>query len=119
MLKQRILIVDDEDAVRMTLQRWFMSRGFDVDTAADGAEAVELCSQGSYDVVTMDLDMPRMGGQAAIEAIRTIHPTVPIVVLTGLPKSTVVAGNNGPTTVLVKPLRPSEVEEEIRRILLQ
>lgn len=117
MSKQRILIVDDEEAVRMTLQRWFSSRGFEVDTASDGVEAVERCSNATYDVVTMDLDMPRMDGQAAIEAIRTIHPAVPIVVLTGLPKGSVVPGSNGPTTVLVKPLRPSEVEEEIRRIL--
>lgn len=117
MSKQRILIVDDEDAVRMTLQRWFASRGFDVHTAADGVEAVERCSESTYDIVTMDLDMPRMGGQAAIEAIRTLHPAIPIIVLTGLPKSTVVPGNGGPTSVLVKPLRPSEVEEEVRRLL--
>lgn len=117
MSKRRLLIVDDEDAVRMTLQRWFTSRGFEVDTAADGVEAVEQCTRATYDVVTMDLDMPRMGGVAAIEAIRSQHPNLPIVVLTGLPKSTVIPGDDGPTSVLVKPLRPSEVEEEILRIL--
>jgi CheY-like chemotaxis protein len=115
--KRRILIVDDEDAVRMTLQRWFISRGFDVDTASDGVEAVECCTRSEYDIVTMDLDMPRMGGMAAIEAIRMQHPALPIVVLTGLPKATVHPGTGGPTSVLVKPLRPSEVEHEIMRIL--
>ncbi len=101
----------------MTLQRWFLSRGFDVDTASDGVEAVECCSRSLYDIVTMDLDMPRMGGIAAIEAIRMQHPQLPIVVLTGLPKASVFAGERGPTSVLVKPLRPSEVEQEILRIL--
>jgi CheY-like chemotaxis protein len=112
-----ILIVDDDDTVRTALERWFVRRGFDVQTAADGVEAVASCASTRYDAVTIDLDMPRMDGLTAIHHIRTQHPTLPIIVVTGFASEAVYTGASGVTAVLLKPLRPSEVEAEVLRFL--
>jgi two-component system response regulator HydG len=115
--KPRILIVDDEPSIRSALERWFNIRGFVADQAADGMEALEKIQQAPFDIITMDLDMPRMSGIEAIARIREMQPEIPIVVLTGFIRDTAIALNNGATRVLTKPVRLRELEEEVRRLL--
>lgn len=117
--KPRILIVDDEPSIRSALERWFNLRGFQADQAADGLHAVNKVRQSQFDIVTMDLDMPRMGGIEAIAQIRDHQPEIPIVVLTGFIRDTALALNNGATRVLTKPVRLRELEEEVRLLLAQ
>ncbi len=109
-----ILIVDDEANIRAALERWFQMRGFEVHTAEDGLEAVSMCSDRRYDVITMDLEMPRMGGVEAVLAIRRSDPNVPILIVTGLPKDAEQALSGGATKILLKPFRLSDLEEEVR-----
>ena len=81
----RILIVDDEASIRLALDRWFQIRGFDVDQAENGLEAVELCRSKVYDVVTMDLEMPVMNGFEATQKIRAMagdKSGIPIIAMT-------------------------------------
>lgn len=119
MTKQfHILIVDDEPGIRGALQNWFGAKGYRVDTASDGLEAIEKCRATVYDLVTMDLEMPRMGGMEAIPVIREFLPEIPIVVLTGFVRNEEQALSIGAVRVLGKPLRLSHLEEEIRRILV-
>jgi CheY-like chemotaxis protein len=115
--KPTILIVDDEANIRGALFRWFEIRGFDVAAAADGLEAVSLCAENCYDVITMDLEMPRMGGIEALTAIRKTHPNVPILVVTGYARDAQRALNAGAVKVLTKPLRLSDLEDEVRGVL--
>lgn len=115
--KPRILVVDDEENIRYALDRWFQMSGFDVDTAEDGAVAVEKCRQSRYDVITMDLVMPKMDGATAIGAIRSLNPDVPILVLSGFPDRTADAPALGATKVLAKPVLLSELEQEVRALL--
>lgn len=118
MTKQfHILIVDDEPGIRSALGSWLTAKGFRVDTAVDGLEAMEKCRETAYDLITMDLEMPRMGGLEAIPAIKRIQPDVPIVVLTGYLKNEESALTAGAIRVLAKPLRLSHLEEEIRLVL--
>jgi CheY-like chemotaxis protein len=113
----RILIVDDEPGIRSAVGSWFTAKGFLVDTAADGIEAMEKCRACAYDLVTMDLEMPRMGGLEAIPAIKALYPTLPIVVLTGYVKNEESALSAGAARVLAKPLRLSHLEQEVRSVL--
>ena len=115
--KPRILIVDDEEMIRTALECWFDVRGFEVDRAVDGLDAVEKCRQNEYDVITMDLQMPRMDGPEAISIIKTEHPNTPIVVLTGFLADFDASSVQGVAKVLTKPLQFSVLETEIRGLL--
>lgn len=117
MIRPKILIVDDESSIRTALQRWFTIRGFDVDQAADGVEAVDKCQEQCYDIVTMDLEMPRMNGLEAIVALRKFRPEVPIVVLTGYMREGQSAMSYGATKVMTKPVRLVDLETQIRELL--
>ena len=117
--KPSILIVDDEASIRTALQRWFTLRGFEVHQAADGQEAVALCGKCSFDAITMDLEMPNMGGIEATVEIKKLLPEVPVIVLTGYSKNADVAVTNGAAKVLSKPLRLKELETEVRNVIAQ
>lgn len=112
-----ILIVDDEANIRAALARWFEMRGFDVFTAEDGLDAVAACANRRFDVITMDLEMPRMGGIEAVRAIRKSDARVPILIVTALPNDADLALAGGATKILVKPLRLRELEVEVRLVL--
>ncbi len=113
----RILIVDDEASIRLALQRWFNVRGFVADEAASGEEAVVQCAENEYDVITMDLDMPGLGGEEAIAQIKKLHAKVPIVVLTGYPRNAAAALSNGAAKILTKPIRLKDLESEVREVM--
>jgi len=117
MLRPRILIVDDDTNVRSAFHRWFSCRGFDADEAQDGVEAVEKCSRGAYDVITLDLEMPRMTGVQALPLIRSSQPDVPIVVLTGYANETGAVALNDAARVLLKPMSLRELEDIVRELL--
>ena len=115
--KPTILIVDDEVNIRSALVRWFELCGFEVTAAADGLEAVTLCESESFDVITLDLEMPRMGGLEALAGIRKIHPHTPVLVVTGFSRDTQQAVKAGALKVLTKPLRLRDLEAEVRGAL--
>ena len=83
---ERILVVDDEDAVREITRRTLEASGYAVVAAGGGAEAVALCVRHRDDLsaVLIDMMMPVMDGPATIRAIRELHPEVPIIAVTGL-----------------------------------
>ena len=117
MARPRILIVDDDSNVRSAFHHWFTCRGFDADEAEDGIEAVDKCSRGVYDIITLDLEMPRMTGVQALPLIRKNQPNVPIVVLTGYANETGAASLNDVARILLKPMSLRELEDVVRELL--
>lgn len=115
--KPSILIVDDEENVRTALARWFTLRGFHVVEAIDGLDAIDKFENGIFNVVTMDLEMPRMGGLDAIKEIRALNQDVPILVVTGFSRNAEVALQLGAAKVLHKPLHLHELEDEVRHVM--
>ncbi len=99
------------------MDRWLKLRGFETDTANDGAEAVEKCRCKAYEIVTMDLEMPRMNGVEAIRVIKRDSPTTPIIVLTGFVND--VEKLHGVTVegILTKPIRMHDLENAIREVI--
>ena len=80
--KQRVLVVDDDKAVRESLRRSLEFNGYEVHLAGDGAEALAGIGALDPDVVVMDVMMPRLDGLETTRALRTAGNAVPIIVLT-------------------------------------
>ncbi len=118
MVKPRILIVDDETIIRDAIRRWFEFADFEVDVAEDGQVAVDKCSAHTYDIVTMDLEMPRMKGMEAIALIRKQHPALPVIIVTGYYEENAIDTDKYRIAkVLTKPVRLQDLETEVRKVL--
>jgi two-component system, NtrC family, nitrogen regulation response regulator NtrX len=79
----RILIIDDESSIRRTLKDILEFESFIVDEAVDGMEGVAKVKQGSYDVVILDVKMPKLDGMEALERIQTIQSDLPVIMISG------------------------------------
>ncbi len=78
----RILVVDDEPAIRRALRPPLMELGFQLAEASRGEEALQALRAQSYDVVLLDVNMPGLGGIETLRRIRTFAPRLPVLILT-------------------------------------
>jgi len=79
----RILLVDDEERFRVTLEKMLAAQGLAVASRASGALALEELRQQAYDVVLLDLRMPEMDGIKTLRVIKEEHPDIEVIILTG------------------------------------
>ncbi|MBI5016871.1 MAG: sigma-54-dependent Fis family transcriptional regulator [Deltaproteobacteria bacterium] len=79
---KHILVVDDDAAVRRTLEMHLVRRGYAVETAADGPAGVEKGSSEEVDLVLLDLRLPKMDGFEVLRELKLRRPTLPVVVIT-------------------------------------
>jgi CheY-like chemotaxis protein len=87
-LPARILVVDDEPAIRALLAKVIERRGFEADVARDGAEAIEKIAASHYDVLLIDLMMPNVNGFELVDYIsRQPHPHPAVIVITAAAES--------------------------------
>lgn len=116
----RILVVDDEPDIRALLELVLIREGHDVETATDGLDALERYIHGSFDLICVDLDMPRLSGIELTRAVRAHRPDdVPILMVTGsvTPQDIDRARMAGVSDVLGKPFTPSQVREQAHALL--
>jgi DNA-binding NarL/FixJ family response regulator len=79
----RLLLVEDDAEFRTNLSQWMTRVGYEVATASDGAEALQVLRRQAVDVVVTDLVMPRCSGLELLDAVAQAHPEVQVVFLTG------------------------------------
>jgi DNA-binding NtrC family response regulator len=79
----RLLVVDDEEKVRIYLARLLAHRGYEVETAADGASALKKITHRDFDVVLLDIIMPGMSGMEVLPQLKRLKPNVQVIMLTG------------------------------------
>ncbi|OUZ11587.1 DNA-binding response regulator [Aeromicrobium sp. PE09-221] len=115
----RILVVDDDRAVRDSLRRSLEFNGYTVDLAADGAEALARVPQVQPDAIIMDVMMPRLDGLEATRALRSAGNDVPILVLTARDAVTdrVDGLDAGADDYLTKPFALEELLARLRALL--
>ncbi len=108
--KPRVLIVDDEPALRRSLARVLSAEQFDVLTAEDGAAALSLLQTTRVDVVLLDVMMPGMSGMEVLARIKKAHADVEVVMMTGFADidTAVAAVRQGAYNFLTKPFGPTE-----------
>lgn len=82
-MAERVFLVEDDAEVRALLARHLRRRGYTVEEAADGVEALSLAEKGIPDVVVTDMAMPRLDGLGLLKALRQMDPEVPVIILTG------------------------------------
>lgn len=81
--KRKILVVDDEEALRTVLSTELISEGYDVGTAADGDDAITELGKKTFDLVLLDIKMQRMNGFEVLKHIKDKHPRTKVIMLTG------------------------------------
>ena len=79
----KILIVDDEASIRNTLKEILEFEKYDVDEAMDGIQCLGKLKKSKYDVVIMDIKMPKMDGMEALERVQTISSDTPVIMISG------------------------------------
>lgn len=79
----KILVVDDDRGIRKALRDILELEKYEIEEAVDGLECIVKIKQNSYDVIIMDVKMPRMDGMEAIEKIQDIAPDIPVVMISG------------------------------------
>ncbi len=117
--RPRVLVVDDDKAVRESLRRSLEFNGYDVALATDGAEALVRIGSGDPDVVIMDVMMPRLDGIETTKALRSAKNDVPILVLTARDAvgDRVEGLDAGADDYLTKPFALQELLARLRALL--
>ncbi|WP_263786851.1 DUF3467 domain-containing protein [Salinibacter grassmerensis] len=108
-----ILVVDDEEMVRSTVTRLLTLSGHEVDRAASGAEALEVFSAGTHDIVFTDFGMPEMTGAELAHALKEEAPDLPVVLLTGYTETE--SAHDEVDDILSKPFKRDELDTAIQK----
>jgi DNA-binding response OmpR family regulator len=115
----RILVVDDDDSVRVILRNLLIKLGFTCETARDGMEALDRLKADAYDIVLADIRMPVMDGMTMLEKIKSIHPDTDVIMMTGYGFAYTFMDvlEKGATDFITKPVNHLELKARINRIL--
>ncbi len=117
-MQQNILIVDDEEKIIEVLREYAEFENFSVDSASNGMEAVQKCNENKYDLVIMDVMMPKLDGFSAVKEIRKTSD-VPVIMLSarGEEYDKLFGFELGVDDYVVKPFSPKEVMARVAAVL--
>ena len=114
----RLLIVDDEELIRSVIKEYAELENYEVDEAADGKEAIEKCENNNYDLIVMDIMMPKLDGYQAVKEIKK-EKNIPILMLSarGEEYDKLLGFDLGIDDYLQKPFSTKELMARIKAIL--
>ncbi len=114
----RILLVEDQAAVRRLVARMLRSAGCQVEETKDGWEALKYASQEGFDLVITDSHMPGMTGPELIARLRSLYPDIRIIRMSGSsPEAETAEGVPTDIPTLFKPFQQEQLIEEVSRLL--
>ena len=115
----RILVIDDEEAIRKTLSAILTDAGYVVDTAENGKQAIDKVKASFYNLALIDIRLPDIEGTKLLTALDETTPKMRKVILTGYPalENAVKAINKGVDYYLIKPINPDELLRVIKELL--
>jgi len=118
---ERILVVDDDEAVLKSLKGILESEGYGVDTTQEGRQALARFESQSYDLVLLDIKLPDMEGTKLLEALHDRFPEAVKIMVTGYPTLTnaVKSLNSGADAYLMKPVNPRRLLRTVKSRLDQ
>jgi two-component system NtrC family response regulator len=113
------LVIDDDDSIRRVIEFSLQEEGFTVVTAEDGAKGLSVLRDSSVDVVVSDIRMPEMDGLELLTRIRTMHPDLPVILLTahGTIDSAVEAMKLGAFDYLTKPFSREQLKAAVAKAI--
>jgi DNA-binding response OmpR family regulator len=115
----KILVVDDDRELRSNLREILSGAGYQVDEAASGREAVDKSTAGDFDIILLDLIMPRMSGADVLMELRKVAPRSRVIMITAFAtiENAVDAIKRGASDYISKPFKIDELITRIRRVL--
>ena len=115
----RVLLVEDEKELSRALVKVFSAEGYDTDAVYDGADGLNFAQTGLYDLIVLDVIMPRMNGFEVLSAIRAKKIETPVLMLTALSdeRDKINGLDRGADDYLAKPFSTSELTARMRAIL--
>ncbi len=118
LIMAKILIVDDEEMIRNVVREYAEFEGYETDEAEDGMQAVEKCRKNDYDLIVMDIMMPKLDGYSACREIRK-SKQIPVIMLSarGEEYDKLFGFELGIDDYVVKPFSPKELTARIRAVL--
>ena len=116
---KKVLLVDDEEDVRLFLEDFLSERDFRVETAACGEEALRKLEKEPADIVLLDIMMPGMDGLECLKKIKDKYPKTKVIMLTALKDEVRIqkAQKLGASNYIVKPFSLDYLEKEIGKLL--
>lgn len=114
----KILVVDDEELIRNVIKEYLVVEAYEVDEASDGMSAIEMVKNNDYDLIVMDIMMPKMDGYQACKEIKKIKD-IPFIMLSarGEEYDKLIGFDLGIDDYVTKPFSPKELVARIKAIL--
>ncbi len=112
----RVLVVDDERSIRITLCEFLNNEGFEAEEAHDAETAIQKLSEKPFDVLVTDIIMPRISGIELLNQVRSKTDSIQIIIMTGEPtvETAVEAVKSGANDYLTKPIKRDEFIRAVR-----
>ncbi len=117
----RILIVDDEETIRLALRKFLRSRGYEVEIAGSGQQALEILDNGSFGLMLCDVRMPGISGVQVVPQAREKDQDLAIIMLTAVNDAATATEvlASGATDYLMKPVELADLQQAVDRALLK
>ncbi len=117
--KNRILVIDDEEALRTVLSTELEGEGYQVNSAADGQEAINILTNSEYDLLLLDIKMPNIDGFEVLKFVKERSPNTKVVMLTGFAdlKNAIESKKLGADDFVSKPYDLVDLLTTVERVL--
>ena len=118
---KKILVVDDEEILRMLIADTLSFEGYEVEEAQDGQEGFDKAATGQYDVILLDYMMPKLTGLEVLQKLQPLELGIPIVMLTAKAQQSdrEIVAQFGANYFMPKPFSPAELVTLIRQVFEQ